>query len=139
MAGLQELAAVIGIAEVAFRAISSLYDFVKDLQDVPLEIERIKAETSTLDQTLRYLSSLDATHIELCEISERTGLARAVNRCGAACDRLLRDLYRWTTNSRRNTISKIQFRLHRRAFQQVISEIDAAKQTTILALGVAQM
>jgi hypothetical protein len=139
MSGLQEIAAVIGLTEVACRAISSLYDFIKDLQNAPLEIERIKAETATLDRTLRYLSSLDTAHLELGDISQRTGLALAVNRCGDACDRLLRDLYRWTSNSKYTTLSRVQFRLHKSEIANVNSEISAAKQTTILALGVAQL
>ena len=136
---LQELAAVIGITEVALRSVSALYEFLKDLQDAPLEIERIKAEASTLERTLQYLSSLDAAYIELRDLSQRTGLAVAVNRCGDACHRLLQDLYRWTPNSKHTTISRIQFRLHKRTIENVKAEISATKQTTILALGVAQM
>ena len=138
MSGLQELAAIIG-TEFALRSISKLYAFVAELRIAPAEIERIQTETFILDQTLRYLSSLDRAHLELRELSQSTDLALAVNRCGSSCDRLLYDLYRWTTTTRNTSLLRLRFRLHRRAINKVLVEIGTAKQTTIPALGVAQM
>ncbi len=136
MSGIQEIAAIIGLTEVAFRSISSLYDFIEDLRHATVELERIKAETSSLIETLLILSSRVDADTELQALSRQVGLAKAVYRCDQACDKLLRELSRWASGS---TLARVQFRVHKRSVDSVISEIAATKQTTILTLGITQL
>ena len=139
MSGLQEIAAILGIAETGFRAISRLYEFVMDLQHAPLEIENIRLETSMLQRTLSVLSSLAEEDVDVHRFARRIGLPCAVDRCGHACDRLYMDLTRWTQRGKHSWVARVQFRLHKKAIEGVMNDINVAKQTTILTVVVTQL
>ena len=136
MTGLQEIAAIVGLTEVAFRSIYSLYDFIEDLRHAPVELERIKAETSSLIETLLILSSHVDADTELQALSRQVGFAKAASRCDQACDKLLKELSRWASGT---TLARVQFRVHKKSVDSVISEIVATKRTTILTLGITQL
>lgn len=139
MAGLQELAAVVGIAEVGCRSISMLYAFLKDLREVPREVENIRIETSTLDQILSTLSRLASTNNDVLSFMDRVGLVQAVNRCGVACDRLRGCLPDPGQYESRRWLSRIQFRMHKKTLDATAAEISVAKQTAILSIVVTQL
>ncbi|KAH8676433.1 hypothetical protein BGZ60DRAFT_562108 [Tricladium varicosporioides] len=139
MAGLQEVAAIIGVAEVAFRSISSLYDFFRNLKHVPKEIEAISRETRALQQCLSDLGFLLHADKETHAAVRRTGLPQAITNCGEACTKLRGLLYKWTATSKYNLLARIQFQWDRRLIDNVISEIGNAKQTAILSVVITQM
>ena len=139
MSGFQEIAAIIGIAELSFRSISSLYDFVSGLKYVPKELERIQSETSILVQSLSALEFLSSADSDTHAIVERVGLPRAVANCGDACQTLHNALAKWNKPGQRSVASKVQYRLHRKTIDAVLAQISFAKQTTILCVVITQL
>ena len=139
MSGLQEVAAIVGIAEVSFRSILSLYEFVRELKHVPKEIERLRSEMSILTRSLSALSSFLVADSDAQSICQKIGLQEAIARCSEACRSLQEDLERWILPGGRTLRTKIQFRLHRKAIDAVLAQISFAKQTTILSVVVTQL
>ncbi|KAF2497646.1 hypothetical protein BU16DRAFT_320340 [Lophium mytilinum] len=89
MAGIGEALAIIGTADVGLKGINALYQYIKDLQDVPQQVGDIRTELERLEPCLRSLSVLksadEATQKDLNDI----GLAKALNDCDAACKSLV--------------------------------------------------
>lgn len=140
MSGLQEIAAIIGITEAAFRSISSLYNFVKDLQNAPREIQILREETACLNQSLfTLLKAYSSADIDIQAIASDIGLPNAIHRCGKACAELQRKLHVWTQSVLDTWLAKLQFRRHKKDIRSVVAEIDAAKQTTILTVVITQL
>lgn len=139
MSGLQEIAAIIGVAEVSFRSICSLYEFFKDLKNVPKEIEAIRGETFALQQCLSELRYLQDVDEKIHAAVRRTGLSQAVTNCGEACAKLYELLYKWAATSKYNLLDRIQFRWDRKVINNVITQISNVKQTAILSVVVTQM
>lgn len=139
MSGLQEVAAIIGIAELSLRSISALYDLVGELKTVPQEIARIQNESSTLTQSLLALEHIIADNGEAKAIVQRIGLPTAIRNCGEACERLRDDIVRWTSSGGHSVRSKLQFRLHKKTIHNTLAQISFAKQTTILCVTITQL
>lgn len=139
MTGIQEVAAILGMAEVGLRSISCLYNLVKGLQNVPVEIETIRVEILTLDRTLSMLASLTRTNDDLLQCADRVGLPDAVNRCGRACDRLRMELDSCAHYGKHSMFTRLQFRVHRKSIECVLADINIAKQTTTLTVVVTQL
>ena len=140
MSGLQELAAIIGITEAAFRSISSLYSFVKDLQNAPREIQTLRDETSSLNQSLlTLLKAVSRADIDVQTIAGDIGLPNAIHRCGKACVQLQSQLHAWTQSGPDALLARLQFRRHKKDIQSVVTEINAAKQTAILTVVITQL
>ena len=52
MSALEVAAAAVGITDVAIRSIVSLYGFIKHLEEVPKDVERIRTEVAALEKVL---------------------------------------------------------------------------------------
>ena len=139
MSGLQEIAAVIGIADAAFRSICSLYDYARDLKNAPKEIKTILNETSTLRLCLEELRILNSADEEVQATVRRIGLRRAVVDCGDACAEIHIYLEKWVGAKTETLKARIHYRRHKKAIESAIDEIVIAKQTTILALLIVQL
>ena len=140
MSGLQELAAIIGLAETAFRSISSLYSFLKDLEHAPKEIESLLSETLALNGTLSaLLDALAGADSCIGSVAQRIGLPRAIDRCAEACNQLQVRLSRWTRAKDYSWVARVHFRRHKKAIEGVVADINVAKQTTILTVVVTQL
>jgi hypothetical protein len=139
MSGLQEVSALIGVAEVAFRSISSLYGFVKDLKNVPVEFEGLQQETAILQQCLSELRLLDGADEETRQTLKRIGLPQAVTHCGSACARLEKDLCKWTSYPTTSLRFKIHFKWKKKEIEGTITKIGLAKQTAILTVVITQL
>ena len=139
MSGLQEIAAIVGIAELSIRSISSLYEFVSSLKHVPKELRRLQSEISTLVQSFSALDYLDSADSETKAIVQRVGLPAAIASCGGACQALQQDLLKWTKAGQQSLTSRIQVRLHKKAIESLLAHIDFAKQTTILCVVITQL
>lgn len=78
MSGLQELAAIVGITEATFRSISFLYNFLKGLQHAPREIETLRDEAASLNQTLyTLLKAVAVADIDILTRARDIGLPKA--------------------------------------------------------------
>jgi len=128
MSGISELAAIIGVADVGFRCISRLYDFLRDLESVPTEIEAIRRETYSLQHCLSELSYLKHVSDDLRQVVGNTCLPQLILGCGVACEKLQQHLTRWSVN-KSNFRSRIGFRWDRKVIDAVMSEIGSVKQT----------
>jgi Fungal N-terminal domain of STAND proteins len=89
-----------GITEFAVSSIVQLHDFINDLdqveevlQDVALILEGIQRPLNTLEA----LSIADGRNSDAAkEDLKKTGVVEAVNNCGQACDKLSKNLKKWT-------------------------------------------
>ncbi|KAK5170527.1 uncharacterized protein LTR77_005115 [Saxophila tyrrhenica] len=139
MSGLQEIAAIVGIADAGFRSISALYDFLSSLRTAPAEIATLRNHISTLQRTLSVLSSVKGSNVRTQDLTRQVGLPHAIDSCGQACDKLRKDLERWTKSGSSNWKAQIQFRWHRKLVEAALAEIGHAKETTLLAVVVTQL
>ena len=140
MAALQEVGAVFGLAELAFRSISSLYEFLSSLKNCPKEVEKIRKEIETLFSSLIALKALITASPEtLGTVLSRSGLEDAINDCGEACVKTHEALADWTKAGSEAIASRLRIRWHRESILGLISDISRTKQTTILAISVAQL
>jgi Fungal N-terminal domain of STAND proteins len=93
----------LGITEFAVSSIVQLHDFINDisqaeevLQDVALNLEGIQRPLNTLES----LSIADGWNSDAAkEDLKKTGVVEAVNNCGQACDKLSKNLKKWTKHS----------------------------------------
>jgi len=139
MSGLQDVAAIIGIAEASFRSISSLYDFLKSLKDIPKEVSFLEQETRVLQKCLAGLDILKTADEQTRATVKHIGLPQAVENCALACSDLQKSLGKWAGSPTLNLRSKIQYRWHRKAIESVRTAIEAAKQTAILSIQITQL
>lgn len=139
MSGLQEIAAILGIAESTFRSISKLYAFLAELKHVPFEIERLREETETLKRTLLSLSFLQFADEDTRRLVQRIGLPATVGRCNVSCDKLYQYFHGPVSTDRFSWRFRFQFLRHKKAVEGVLAEIYVAKQTTILTIVVTQL
>lgn len=62
MAGLEVAAAVVGITGVAIRSILITYSFLKDMQEAPEAVARLRQESTTVVRSLQGLESLKSAN-----------------------------------------------------------------------------
>lgn len=136
MSGFQEVAAAIGVAEVALRSILKVYEFLCDLHDAPATIVRLSNELSELTGCFTALSSrpLDRTAREaLADLN----LSQIISRCGTTCTKLQADLSHWAKSGQEHLYTRLRFRLNRSRIQGVTEQITVAKQTLTLAVTIS--
>ncbi|KAI7371360.1 hypothetical protein KC354_g625 [Hortaea werneckii] len=138
MSGLEVAAAVVGITEVAIRSILISYDFLKDIQEAPEAVARLRQETTTVVQSLQSLKFLDSADGKVQELVKQVGLAEAVNQCGASCDGLNKNLAKWTSSGD-GLVSKLQIVRHKSQVEKCCQQIRTAKGTVVLAVSVASL
>ena len=139
MSGLQEIAAIVGIGESAFRSISALYNFLRSLHHAPADIANLQVQIAILEEILTALSAIEGLDGRTEELFEQIGLPQALYSCGQACNRLHNDLNKWTKSGKETWTTKIQFRWHRKSVDTTLAEIRSAKETTLLAVVVTQL
>ncbi|KAI7545661.1 hypothetical protein KC331_g6087 [Hortaea werneckii] len=138
MSGLEVAAAVSGITEVSIRSIRKSNDLVKDIREAPKAIARLREETDSVLQILHDLESLNSANGKVQEFVTQAGLARAVNQCGDSCDDLNKNLAKWT-RSGDGLVSNLRFSRHKGRVEKCCQQIDTAKGTVVLAVGVASL
>ncbi|KAI7570287.1 hypothetical protein KC343_g12840 [Hortaea werneckii] len=134
MSGLEVAAAVVGITNVAIRSILLSYDLLKDIQEAPEALARLRQETATVVQSLHGLGCLKSASREVQELVKQVGLAEAVNQCGASCDGLNKNLARWTSSGD-GVVSKLQMVRHKAQVEKCCQQIRTAKGTVVLAVS----
>ena len=138
MAGLEVAAAVVGIADVAIRSILITYDFLKDMQEAPEAVARLRQETTAVVQSLQGLEFLKSANGKVQELVTRVGLAEAVNQCGVSCDGLNKNLAKWTSSGD-GLVSKLQIVRHKAQVEKCCQQIRTAKGTIVLAVSIASL
>ncbi|GAB1738478.1 hypothetical protein NU219Hw_g3284t1 [Hortaea werneckii] len=138
MSGLEVAAAVIGITEVAIRSILVSYDFLKDIQEAPEAVARLRQETTAVVQSLQSLEFLKRANGQVQELVKQVGLAEAVNQCGASCDGLNKSLAKWTSSGD-GLVSKLQMVRHKSQVEKCCQQIRTAKGTVVLSVSVASL
>lgn len=102
-------AATIGITEAALSSISHLRDFISSLAEAREAVQDIASTLEAIQRPLDALKQLQisdsATYAEAKTDLEKTGLAKAVNDCGQACDNFSKRLKKWTKHSSDSRLS----------------------------------
>ncbi|KAI7358878.1 hypothetical protein KC320_g851 [Hortaea werneckii] len=138
MSGLEVAAAVVGITDVAIRSILLSYDFLKDIQEAPEAVARLRQETNAVIQSLQSLGCLKSANGKVQELVKQVGLAEAVNQCGASCDGLNKNLAKWTSSGD-SLVSKLQMVRHKAQVEKCCQQIRTAKGTVVLPVSVASL
>ncbi|KAI7204095.1 hypothetical protein D0869_01952 [Hortaea werneckii] len=138
MSGLEVAAAIVGVTDVAIRSILISYDLLKDLQEAPEAVARLRQETSAVAQSLQSLESLKTANGNVQELVKQVGLAEAVNQCGASCDGLNKNLAKWTSSGD-GLVSKLQMVRHKSQVEKCCQQIRTAKGTVVLSVSVASL
>ena len=101
-------AATIGITEAALSSISHLRDFISSLAEAREAVQDIASTLEAIQRPLDALKQLQisdsATYAE-AKTDLETGLAKAVNDCGQACDNFSKRLKKWTKHSSDSRLS----------------------------------
>ncbi|KAF4968890.1 hypothetical protein FSARC_3789 [Fusarium sarcochroum] len=138
MSGPQDIAAILGLIELGFRSISTLYQFIQELRHIPTRIEQVKVEIRDLLTCLDELYFIQAAEGNSGHIIERSGLGNAIDACGKACNELHALLSTWDPLQSRFS-AKLRYFLDKEAFDYLVEDIASRKQTTILAVVVTQL
>jgi hypothetical protein len=139
MAGLQEAAAVVGILELSFRSICTLYDFLKELKEVPQQIERLLSEVTALKNILAALEYLQRADLRTQAIIARFDTPAALGNCAHSCAILQSDIRKWTRSGHHSLRAKVQVRWHKKSIEARVSHIAETKQTTLLSIAALQL
>ncbi|CAN9360265.1 unnamed protein product [Alternaria alternata] len=112
MSGLEIAAGVIGITDFGLRGIKGLYDFFQDLQDARENLPQIWHELSCIQSNVVSLKFLSEADEDTLKEVRATGITQGMNDCGSACDKLNRQLIRWTERGVDSFTGKLNFKLH---------------------------
>ncbi|KAI6870344.1 hypothetical protein KC338_g3106 [Hortaea werneckii] len=112
MSGLEVAAAVVGVTDVAIRSILLSYDFLKDIQEAPEAVARLRQETNAVVQSLQSLDCLKSANGNYKSSLSSSG------------DGL---------------VSKLQMVRHKAQVEKCCQQIRTAKGTVVLAVSVASL
>ncbi|KAK3628664.1 hypothetical protein LTR56_018479 [Elasticomyces elasticus] len=138
MSGLEVIAAVLGITDVALRSISTTYNTVKAVKDAPTTIAKLSRETGAVIHILPGLEGLQDASGETQEMVRRVGVAEAVNECGKSCASLNEDLVKWT-KSGDSLVAKLRFVSRKAQVERCCADMHTAKGTVVLAVSMATL
>jgi hypothetical protein len=139
MSGLEQIAAIVGLTEFGFRSIFSLYNAIKDLRNVPEEIESIQVEIGVLRQCLIEFQIQTADNEHIAAAVKRFGFPRALEHCEQACAKLGANLHLWTVPNDRSWRKRIGYFVHKKETGEVLTTIRTAKETIILTIAGSQL
>jgi len=137
MSGFEGVAAAFGFAEMGFRAISRVYNFIRDMKDAPDLVRRLFEELSALKGCISKLASLGITQPTVQPKLQDLELSATVNRCGTACSSLEANLRKWTYGGRTTLVSRLRVRINKSQIESAIVSISSAKDTIALAVTIA--
>jgi hypothetical protein len=81
MSGLEQIAAIVGLTDFGLRSVSLVYNAIKDLKNVPEEIEDIRVEIEILQQCLIQFQIQTADSDHVATVVERFGLPTVLRHC----------------------------------------------------------
>lgn len=141
MSGLQEIAAIIGVAEVSIRGISRLHKLLKDLKNAPKEIETLREETSGLYQTLSALQGLiEKSNVDdIGPLAQELRLISSLNRCGQACTKLQSSLPPINATEARTLLGRVKSFRRKKSIENVVDEIQRTQKIVLLTISVTNL
>lgn len=99
----------LGITEFAISSIDHLRGLINSLAEAKEVVQDIASTLEAVQRPLAALKELSfsdsATYTAAKEDLEKTGVAKAVNECGQACDDFAEKLKRWTKHSNSKKMS----------------------------------
>jgi hypothetical protein len=125
------IAGVVGIADVAVKGITTVYRHIKELKDVPEEIESICTELTTLDQAINGLDFLKTADDGVKGAVKSSGLPHALQQCANACNHLETDLQHWTKH--RKLHSRVKVVANKAKIEKYLANIRRASDFVIMA------
>jgi len=127
------IAGVVGIADVAIKSIVTVYRDIKELHDVPDEVEAICTEITTLNKAIGALDFLKTADETVKTTVKDSGLPHALQQCGKACDDLKKDLKLWTAKGVHKLRSKIKVKSNKAKIERYLANIRRASDFVVLA------
>jgi hypothetical protein len=137
MSGFEGIAAAIGVAELGLRAISRVYEFIRDLKDAPGTVIRLLEELLALKSCMSILASLGITGPSLPPALQDLQISATVDRCGQTCSSLEQSLRKWTQGGERTLVSRLRVRINKSQIESAILSISSTKETINLAVTIA--
>ncbi|KAF2395504.1 hypothetical protein EJ06DRAFT_485117 [Trichodelitschia bisporula] len=98
-------ASTLGIAQVVVISIVKLHDFINELAEADEELKNIASNIAGIHLALTALGELDISTERTRAVLKKAGVAEAVSKCGALCDKFTKSLERWTKHSSGNKLS----------------------------------
>ncbi|KAK3675342.1 hypothetical protein LTR78_004852 [Recurvomyces mirabilis] len=139
MSGFQDVAAAIGLAELALRSISRIHEFVVYLKNVPESVERLRTELCQLDSCLAELSTLHLYTTPAQAVVRRLDLSAVVIRCGDICADLETSLRKWTEGGPDTLASRLRVRFNKAQIEDAIQSIASARGAILLAVSITSL
>lgn len=137
--GFQEIAAALGVAELALRSIFRVYEFLKYMKDAPESVARLCTELFELKSRLAELALLDVAGSPIQALVRRLEISATVNRCGDICSSLESSLQIWTRGGRETLVSRFRVRCNKSQIEAAIQHIASTKDNIILAVSIASL
>lgn len=140
--------AAVGIAGTAISGMSKLRETITSIKDAPEELDQMRLQLDNIRRPLDTLQSLVLNpDVNTSEASKqalaRTGMADAVNHCGAACDDFNKNLQNWTKHSTKDKLSlrdKISMGVwNKERVRTCRSRVETCQQTVHLAMSSTQL
>ncbi|KAK5724364.1 hypothetical protein LTR15_004409 [Elasticomyces elasticus] len=138
MSGLEVVAAVVGVSDVAIRSILATHEFLKDVREAPEAIKQVRDGNAAVINALPGLDFLKTSSTDVQDLVKRVGLADAVDQCGASCAGLNKDLEKWT-KSGDGLVGKLKFVRHKAQVEKCCTQLHRAKGTITLAVSIASL
>jgi hypothetical protein len=139
MSGLETVAAILRIADVAFRSISSIYDIVQNQRGAPKEIEKLRTRVNILRNSLAGLKFLEGANAAIHTTVKSIRLPEAFIACALSCEALEKHLPNLISSRKTDFFAKIKYAIHKKDTQNVLVDINTAKIRTILTLEVTSL
>ncbi|KAK5110158.1 hypothetical protein LTR85_001551 [Meristemomyces frigidus] len=132
----------VGISTAAITSILQLKEFISGLVDAPSELKKIRADLEAIEPSLsalKVISTPDEQTLGAAKAEvEKTGLAKAVNSCGDACERFNARLGKWTRHSSREKMDwtdRLKIGVwEKSAIQKMAVQVETCKTTLSLAV-----
>jgi hypothetical protein len=137
MSGFEGIAAAIGVADFGLRAISRVYEFIRDMKDAPETVTHLLEELLALKSCMSVLASLKITGSTVQPALHDLQISATVNKCGYACSTLEESLRKWTHGGRKTFVSRLRVRINKSQIESAILSISSTKDTINLAVTIA--
>ena len=92
MAGIGEASAIIAVAQIGIQTSKTIFEFVGEVKDAPIEIRRIGRDICTTSERLEEIGKLIDKN-STSQLVSKGGIASAV-RCSSDCDEIITQVSR---------------------------------------------
>lgn len=138
--------AAIGITEAAVGGVSALRSTINDLRDAPDEVNNVRTRLHEVQSSLEALRSIkitdQATRTTYTEVFRTTGMVKAVNDCGNACEAFNKRLQKWTKRSTEDEMSfrdRVTIARNKEKICTLQTRIESCQKTVHFAVSSTQL